>query len=227
LFFVFSFQPVKAFASSRTDQTHPLFTTIIDSLGALSHASNLRRLQPHFKKFFTGISTIIINDDETAVLGCTSVSGLCAWLPRLDEAFVEGNVLLNGGGTLCIPFLIAFLVPSCPMSTFCPVLFPLLSVFLPAALFPGPLLRLRRTLQAESEEVQFSTPVNIEGEKINVWLTNMEKEISVSLASLLGQSVKALTEIEDQARAVLTFPLHFAGASLLDNRSGTPLLLCG
>ena len=46
---------------------------------------------------------------------------------------------------------------------------------------------------AEGETLELKTPVNVEGEKIHVWLTNLEKEVSVSLASLLAESTVKLT----------------------------------
>jgi dynein heavy chain 1 len=44
----------------------------------------------------------------------------------------------------------------------------------------------------EGEDVVFKTPVKIKGEKINVWLTNIESEMRVTLAKLLAEAVKNL-----------------------------------
>jgi dynein heavy chain 1 len=41
---------------------------------------------------------------------------------------------------------------------------------------------------AEGETMQYREPVLVEGERINIWLTNMEKEISVTLASRLASA---------------------------------------
>ena len=48
----------------------------------------------------------------------------------------------------------------------------------------------------EGEKVMYTNPVKITGEKINVWLTNMDKEVSVSLASLLAESTSALIKLD-------------------------------
>lgn len=48
----------------------------------------------------------------------------------------------------------------------------------------------------EGEKVMYTNPVKIAGEKINVWLTNMDREVSVSLASLLAASTASLKAID-------------------------------
>ncbi len=43
-------------------------------------------------------------------------------------------------------------------------------------------------------QVPFKTPVNLKDEKINVWLTNVEKEMKVTLARLLEESIIVIDE---------------------------------
>ncbi len=42
------------------------------------------------------------------------------------------------------------------------------------------------------QQVFFKTPVNLKDEKVNVWLTNVEKEMKVSLARLLEESINTI-----------------------------------
>jgi dynein heavy chain 1 len=46
-----------------------------DLLQIIGNAKDLHKLQPHFKKFFTGIARIVLADDNTTVLGCASSEG--------------------------------------------------------------------------------------------------------------------------------------------------------
>ncbi|XP_073434094.1 cytoplasmic dynein 1 heavy chain 1 isoform X2 [Dendrobates tinctorius] len=90
-----------------------------DLLEIIGNSKNVAKLQKHFKKMFAGVSSIILNEDSSVVLGISS---------------------------------------------------------------------------REGEEVIFKTPVSIiEHPKINEWLTLVEKEMRVTLAKLLAESV---TEIE-------------------------------
>ncbi|XP_044127627.1 cytoplasmic dynein 1 heavy chain 1 isoform X1 [Bufo gargarizans] len=90
-----------------------------DLLEIIGNSKNVAKLQKHFKKMFAGVSSIILNEDSSVVLGISS---------------------------------------------------------------------------REGEEVLFKTPVSIiEHPKINEWLTLVEKEMRVTLAKLLAESV---TEIE-------------------------------
>ena len=50
----------------------------------------------------------------------------------------------------------------------------------------------------EGEEVVFKTPVQLKGEKINIWLTNVETEMRVSLAKLLADSVQTVSAFADK-----------------------------
>ncbi|XP_078516318.1 cytoplasmic dynein 1 heavy chain 1 [Lissotriton helveticus] len=86
-----------------------------DLLEIIGNSKNVAKLQKHFKKMFAGVSSIILNEDSTVVLGISS---------------------------------------------------------------------------REGEEVMFKTPVSItEHPKINEWLTLVEKEMRVTLAKLLAESV--------------------------------------
>lgn len=79
----------------------------------------MAKLQKHFKKMFAGVSSILLNEDNTVVLGISS---------------------------------------------------------------------------REGEEILYKTPVSItEHPKINEWLTMVEKEMRVTLAKLLAESVTEVT----------------------------------
>ncbi|KAK1158695.1 cytoplasmic dynein 1 heavy chain 1 isoform X1 [Acipenser oxyrinchus oxyrinchus] len=86
-----------------------------DLLEIIGNSKNVAKLQKHFKKMFAGVSSIILNEDSTVVLGISS---------------------------------------------------------------------------REGEEILYKTPVSItEHPKINEWLTLVEKEMRVTLAKLLAESV--------------------------------------
>uniref|UniRef100_A0A3Q2D1J2 Dynein, cytoplasmic 1, heavy chain 1 n=1 Tax=Cyprinodon variegatus TaxID=28743 RepID=A0A3Q2D1J2_CYPVA len=86
-----------------------------DLLEIIGNSKNVAKLQKHFKKMFAGVSSILLNEDNTEVLGISS---------------------------------------------------------------------------REGEEVLYKTPVSItEHPKINEWLTLVEKEMRVTLAKLLAESV--------------------------------------
>ncbi|XP_028677485.1 cytoplasmic dynein 1 heavy chain 1 isoform X2 [Erpetoichthys calabaricus] len=90
-----------------------------DLLEIIGNSKNVAKLQKHFKKMFAGVSSIILNEDNTEVQGISS---------------------------------------------------------------------------REGEEVMYKTPVSItEHPKINEWLTLVEKEMRVTLAKLLAESV---TEVD-------------------------------
>lgn len=86
-----------------------------DLLEIIGNSKNVAKLQKHFKKMFAGVSSILLNEDNTVVLGISS---------------------------------------------------------------------------REGEEILYKTPVSItEHPKINEWLTLVEKEMRVTLAKLLAESV--------------------------------------
>ncbi|KAJ0063304.1 hypothetical protein NL108_015773, partial [Boleophthalmus pectinirostris] len=90
-----------------------------DLLEIIGNSKNVAKLQKHFKKMFAGVSSILLNEDNTEVLGISS---------------------------------------------------------------------------REGEEVLYKTPVSItEHPKINEWLTLVEKEMRVTLAKLLAESVTEVT----------------------------------
>lgn len=90
-----------------------------DLLEIIGNSKNVAKLQKHFKKMFAGVSSILLNEDNTEVLGISS---------------------------------------------------------------------------REGEEVLYKTPVSItEHPKINEWLTLVEKEMRVTLAKLLAESVNEVT----------------------------------
>lgn len=100
-----------------------------DLLEIIGNSKNVAKLQKHFKKMFAGVSSIILNEDSSVVLGISS---------------------------------------------------------------------------REGEEVMFKTPVSItEHPKINEWLTLVEKEMRVTLAKLLAESV---TEVEIFGKATSIDP---------------------
>ncbi|XP_054423711.1 cytoplasmic dynein 1 heavy chain 1 [Pteronotus mesoamericanus] len=100
-----------------------------DLLEIIGNSKNVAKLQKHFKKMFAGVSSIILNEDNSVVLGISS---------------------------------------------------------------------------REGEEVMFKTPVSItEHPKINEWLTLVEKEMRVTLARLLAESV---TEVEIFGKATSIDP---------------------
>ncbi|KAB0405288.1 hypothetical protein E2I00_000718, partial [Balaenoptera physalus] len=100
-----------------------------DLLEIIGNSKNVAKLQKHFKKMFAGVSSIILNEDNSVVLGISS---------------------------------------------------------------------------REGEEVTFKTPVSItEHPKINEWLTLVEKEMRVTLAKLLAESV---TEVEIFGKATSIDP---------------------
>lgn len=86
-----------------------------DLLEIIGNSKNVAKLQKHFKKMFAGVSSILLNEDNTVVLGISS---------------------------------------------------------------------------REGEEIHYKTPVSItDHPKINEWLTLVEKEMRVTLAKLLAESV--------------------------------------
>lgn len=90
-----------------------------DLLEIIGNSKNVAKLQKHFKKMFAGVSSILLNEDNTEVLGISS---------------------------------------------------------------------------REGEEIIYKTPVSItEHPKINEWLTLVEKEMRVTLAKLLAESVTEVT----------------------------------
>lgn len=90
-----------------------------DLLEIIGNSKNVAKLQKHFKKMFAGVSSILLNEDNTVVLGISS---------------------------------------------------------------------------REGEEILYKTPVSItEHPKINEWLTLVEKEMRVTLAKLLAESVTEVT----------------------------------
>uniref|UniRef100_A0A1A8G9X4 Cytoplasmic dynein 1 heavy chain 1 n=2 Tax=Nothobranchius TaxID=28779 RepID=A0A1A8G9X4_9TELE len=90
-----------------------------DLLEIIGNSKNVAKLQKHFKKMFAGVSSILLNEDNTEVLGISS---------------------------------------------------------------------------REGEEVVYKTPVSItQHPKINEWLTLVEKEMRVTLAKLLAESVTEVT----------------------------------
>lgn len=90
-----------------------------DLLEIIGNSKNVAKLQKHFKKMFAGVSSILLNEDNTVVLGISS---------------------------------------------------------------------------REGEEILYKTPVSItEHPKINEWLTMVEKEMRVTLAKLLAESVTEVT----------------------------------
>ncbi|XP_049595492.1 cytoplasmic dynein 1 heavy chain 1 [Syngnathus scovelli] len=90
-----------------------------DLLEIIGNSKNVAKLQKHFKKMFAGVSSILLNEDNTEVLGISS---------------------------------------------------------------------------REGEEIVYKTPVSItEHPKINEWLTLVEKEMRVTLAKLLAESVTEVT----------------------------------
>ncbi|KAM9294157.1 cytoplasmic dynein 1 heavy chain 1 [Gastrophryne carolinensis] len=98
-----------------------------DLLEIIGNSKNVAKLQKHFKKMFAGVSSIILNEDSSVVLGISS---------------------------------------------------------------------------REGEEVMFKTPVSItEHPKINEWLTLVEKEMRVTLAKLLAESI-AEVEIFGKSTAI-------------------------
>ncbi|XP_012579828.1 PREDICTED: cytoplasmic dynein 1 heavy chain 1, partial [Condylura cristata] len=113
------------------DIKHLLFYFVGDEdlLEIIGNSKNVAKLQKHFKKMFAGVSSIILNEDNSVVLGISS---------------------------------------------------------------------------REGEEVMFKTPVSItEHPKINEWLTLVEKEMRVTLAKLLAESV---TEVEVFGKATSIDP---------------------
>uniref|UniRef100_A0A8C0WNI1 Dynein heavy chain, cytosolic n=1 Tax=Castor canadensis TaxID=51338 RepID=A0A8C0WNI1_CASCN len=101
-----------------------------DLLEIIGNSKNVAKLQKHFKKMFAGVSSIILNEDNSVVLGISSREG--------------------------------------------------------------------------EEVVMFKTPVSItEHPKINEWLTLVEKEMRVTLAKLLAESV---TEVEIFGKATSIDP---------------------
>ncbi|XP_056446392.1 cytoplasmic dynein 1 heavy chain 1 [Gadus chalcogrammus] len=91
-----------------------------DLLEIIGNSKNVAKLQKHFKKMFAGVSSILLNEDSTEVLGICS---------------------------------------------------------------------------REGEEINYKTPVSItKHPKINEWLTLVEKEMRVTLAKLLAESVTEVTD---------------------------------
>lgn len=127
-----------------------------DLLEIIGNSKNVAKLQKHFKKMFAGVSSIILNEDNSVVLGISSREG--------EE----------------VQFTCA-----CRVEDFSPFLHVLI-------------------LNFHMFQVMFKTPVSItEHPKINEWLTLVEKEMRVTLAKLLAESV---TEVEIFGRATSIDP---------------------
>lgn len=126
-----------------------------DLLEIIGNSKNVAKLQKHFKKMFAGVSSIILNEDNSAVLGISSREG--------EEV-----------ATCTIVTREASLTPW----------------HVPTRMFLF--------------QVMFKTPVSItEHPKINEWLTLVEKEMRVTLAKLLAESV---TEVEIFGKATSIDP---------------------
>ncbi|XP_075232643.1 dynein heavy chain, cytoplasmic isoform X3 [Lycorma delicatula] len=96
-----------------------------DLLEIIGNSKNIARLQKHFKKMFAGVAAILLNEDNTVIVGIAS---------------------------------------------------------------------------REGEEVKFCTPVStVEHPKINEWLTLVEREMRVTLASYLAQAVQDIKQLADGA----------------------------
>lgn len=46
-----------------------------DLLEIIGNSKNVPKLQKHFKKMFAGVASVILNDDDTLVLGISSREG--------------------------------------------------------------------------------------------------------------------------------------------------------
>jgi len=127
-----------------------------DLLEIIGNSKNVAKLQKHFKKMFAGVSSIILNEDNSVVLGISSREG---------EEVVRFTIVTQKTSLLSLHTLIRRL-----------------SLF----------------------QVMFKTPVSItEHPKINEWLTLVEKEMRVTLAKLLAESV---TEVEIFGKATSIDP---------------------
>lgn len=127
-----------------------------DLLEIIGNSKNVAKLQKHFKKMFAGVSSIILNEDNSVVLGISSREGeeVGAMHPWLETSLTHLHFLI---------------------------------------------LEMLSRLQ-----VMFKTPVSItEHPKINEWLTLVEKEMRVTLAKLLAESV---TEVEIFGKATSIDP---------------------
>lgn len=53
-----------------------------DLLEIIGNSKNIPRLQKHFKKMFAGVASIILNEDDSQVVGLTSKEGeeVTLWL---------------------------------------------------------------------------------------------------------------------------------------------------
>jgi len=49
-------------------------------LEIIGNSKNVAKLQKHFKKMFAGVSSIILNEDNSVVLGISSREGEEVWL---------------------------------------------------------------------------------------------------------------------------------------------------
>ena len=106
-----------------------------DLLEIIGNSKNVAKLQKHFKKMFAGVSSILLNEDNTEVLGISS---------------------------------------------------------------------------REGEEIFYKTPVSItEHPKINEWLTLVEKEMRVTLAKLLAESVTEVTAFNKGTAVDLSQYIHW------------------
>ena len=46
-----------------------------DLLDIIGNSKNVQKIQKHFRKMFAGIATIILNEEETLILGVSSREG--------------------------------------------------------------------------------------------------------------------------------------------------------
>lgn len=118
-----------------------------DLLEIIGNSKNVAKLQKHFKKMFAGVSSILLNEDNTEVLGISS---------------------------------------------------------------------------REGEEVLYKTPVSItEHPKINEWLTLVEKEMRVTLAKLLAESVTEVTAFNKGTAVDLSHYINWIDRYQVSNQTLT------
>lgn len=75
-----------------------------DLLEIIGNSKNVAKLQKHFKKMFAGVSSIILNEDNSVVLGISSREGeevstvhLCLETSLTLQLLNSCNVFLSSG----------------------------------------------------------------------------------------------------------------------------------
>jgi dynein heavy chain 1 len=133
-----------------------------DLLEIIGNSRNIARLQKHFRKMFAGVYSLIIDDDQSMIIGVASKEG--EEVNNFCLNLIHINVYISESCT-CFLTCSSF---SCNIGDY---------------YFIGGVM-----------QVRFKTPLLMKDRRINDWLTLVDQEVRVTLASLLAQAVQDAVE---------------------------------